>query len=149
MQRTTRTYLDYLHGIVQENIGTSATTMFYMNSISSHQKPTSNVAVFVDNLCLATLDPGAFVSLLKTKYKFKIKGDGVISYHLGCNFGWDKDGTLSAEPRQYIEKMLEATNFFSVNLPKHTTETHSSQTTTQSSTNRQSLTRTEGPSTYA
>ena len=66
------------------------------------------VAVYVDDLCIAMQDPAGFVTLLKTKYKFKIKGDGAISYHLGCNFGRDKDNTLYAEPKQYIEKMLES-----------------------------------------
>ena len=66
------------------------------------------VAVYVDDLCIAMQEPAEFVTLLKTKYKFKIKGDGAISYHLGCNFGRDKDNTLYAEPKQYIEKMLES-----------------------------------------
>ena len=77
----------------------------WMRDMGTHYE---YIAVYVDDLCLAMRDPGAFVSLLKTKYKFKIKGDGPISYHLGCNFGRDKDGTLFSEPRQYIEKMLES-----------------------------------------
>ena len=82
-----------------------ADSCVWMRDMGTHYE---YVAVYVDDLCIAMLDPAKFVTLLKTKYKFKIKGDGPISYHLGCNFGRDKDNTLYAEPRQYIEKMLES-----------------------------------------
>ena len=44
---------------------------------------------------------------MKEKYHFKIKGDGPIQYHLGCDFGWDLDGTFYYTPKKYIEKMME------------------------------------------
>jgi hypothetical protein len=64
------------------------------------------VAVYVDDLALALLEPEKFVETLKEKYNFKFKGTGPISFHLGMDFYRDEDGTLCIAPRQYIEKML-------------------------------------------
>ena len=36
----------------------------------------------------------------------KIKGDGPLEYHLGCDYKLDKDGTLVAQPTKYINKIL-------------------------------------------
>ena len=36
----------------------------------------------------------------------KIKGDGPWVYHLGCDYKPDKDGTLTAQPTKYINKIL-------------------------------------------
>jgi hypothetical protein len=49
--------------------------------------------------------PEEFLDILETKYKFKLKGSGPISFHLGCDFERDKDGTLGMVPRQYIERI--------------------------------------------
>ena len=64
------------------------------------------IAVYVDDLCIISRDPAGFVNLLKTKYKFKIKGDGPLTFHLGCDYVRDSDGTLFAQPKKYLEKML-------------------------------------------
>ena len=63
------------------------------------------VAVYVDDLAIAMKDCDAFISTLKDKYKFKLKGTGTISYHLGMDFFRDKDQTLCMAPRKYIEKI--------------------------------------------
>jgi Reverse transcriptase (RNA-dependent DNA polymerase) len=41
------------------------------------------VAVDVDDLAVAMKDPKAFIDILETKYKFKPKGSGHISFHIG------------------------------------------------------------------
>ena len=41
------------------------------------------------------------------EYKFKLKGTGPISYHLGCDFVHDEDKVLCIQPRKYIEQMVE------------------------------------------
>ena len=56
------------------------------------------VAVYVDDLAIAMKDCDAFISTLKDKYKFKLKGTGTISYHLGMDFFRDKDQTLCMAP---------------------------------------------------
>jgi hypothetical protein len=58
-------------------------------------------------------DPEAFCTTLKEKYALKLKGDCPIDYHLGCSYKRDPDGTLTADPRQYVENMLDyyATTF--------------------------------------
>ena len=39
---------------------------------------------------------------------YQIKGDGLLTFHLGCDYIRVKDGTLRAEPKKYIAKMLES-----------------------------------------
>jgi hypothetical protein len=64
------------------------------------------IAVYVDDLAMALVDPQTFVTVLEDKYKFKLKGTGPISYHLGMDFFREDDGTLCIAPRKYIEKMV-------------------------------------------
>ena len=65
------------------------------------------MAVYVDNLAVATDDPQAFMDELTKTYKFKLKGTGEISFHLGCDFFRDPDGTLCMQPKKYIDKVAE------------------------------------------
>ena len=48
------------------------------------------VAVYVDDLDIAMKDCDEFISVLQDKYKFKLKGAGKITYHLGMDFFRDK-----------------------------------------------------------
>jgi hypothetical protein len=63
------------------------------------------LAVYVDDLAIGMKDPEVFLSVLTTKYKFKLKGLGPISFHLGCDFNRDQDSTLCMSPQQYIDRM--------------------------------------------
>ena len=45
---------------------------------------------------------------LKGVYKLKLKGVGPLSYHLGCGYTRDEDGTLVADPRKNVDKILES-----------------------------------------
>ena len=64
------------------------------------------IAVYVDDLAIAMLNPEEFVKVLIDKYKFKLKGTGPISFHLGCEFVRDEEGVLCLRPRKYIERMV-------------------------------------------
>ena len=66
------------------------------------------IAVYVDDLAIAAKDPQAFCNELKEKYNLKLKGVGPLDYHLGCTYKKDPDGTLAADPRRYINKILES-----------------------------------------
>jgi hypothetical protein len=65
------------------------------------------IGVYVDDLAMAMEDPAAFCETLKTKHNYKLKGDGPLSYHLGCDFGRDPDGTFSYGPLKYVDKMMD------------------------------------------
>ena len=39
-------------------------------------------------------------------YGYKLKGDGPLTFHLGCDYFRDKDGRLVYQPKKYIEKMM-------------------------------------------
>ena len=62
----------------------------------------------MDDLAIATQNPKELCDTLVKKYKFKLKGTGPISFHLGCDFFQDKDGVLCMAPKKYIEKMVKA-----------------------------------------
>ena len=64
------------------------------------------IAVYVDDLTIAAKNPKEICDALTGKYNYKLKGVGPLTYHLGCNFERDEDGTLRAGPRKYIDKMM-------------------------------------------
>ena len=66
------------------------------------------LAVYVDDLAIAAKDPQAFYNELKKRYNLKLKGAGPLEYHLGCTYKKDPDGTLAADPRRYVNKILES-----------------------------------------
>ena len=66
------------------------------------------ITVYVDDLAIAAKDPQAFCNELKEKYNLKLKGVGPLEYHLGCTYKKDPDGTLAADPRRYVNKILES-----------------------------------------
>ena len=66
------------------------------------------IAIYVDDLAIAAKDPQAFCNELKEKYNLKLKGVGPLEYHLGCTYKKDPDGTLAADPRSYVNKILES-----------------------------------------
>jgi Reverse transcriptase (RNA-dependent DNA polymerase) len=61
-------------------------------------------AVYVDDLAVAVKALKAFIDILETKYKFKTKGSGPISFHLF--FHHDNDNTLCVPCLKYIKKMM-------------------------------------------
>ena len=65
------------------------------------------IAVYVDDLAFAMVNPDEFVETLEKKHGFKLKGTGTIAFHLGCDFYRDSDGTLCMQPKKYIEKMCD------------------------------------------
>ena len=66
------------------------------------------IGVYVDDLAIVSHSPQTIVDTLTEKYKFKLKGTGTISFHLGCNYFRDENGVLCMAPCKYIEKMLDS-----------------------------------------
>ena len=64
------------------------------------------IAVYVDDLAICAKDPKSFCGTLKEKHKLKLKGVGAMSYHLGCGYTRDEDGTLVADPRSMLKRYL-------------------------------------------
>ena len=64
------------------------------------------IAVYVDDLAIASKDPSSIVNILTGVHKFKLKGTGTIQFHLGMDFFRDDDGVLCLAPRKYIHKMM-------------------------------------------
>ena len=64
------------------------------------------VAVYVNDLLCTMKDPRSFLDHFIKVHKYKLKGDELLSFHLGCDFGCDPDGTHYYQPKKYISKML-------------------------------------------
>ena len=47
------------------------------------------------------------IILLEENYTYKLKGTGIISYHLGCDFFRDDENILCMAPKIYIEKIID------------------------------------------
>ena len=64
------------------------------------------IACYVDDLLIASKNPSSIIDELMAKpHSFKLKGTGPISFHLGCDFFRDEDGTLCVGPKKYIERL--------------------------------------------
>ena len=64
------------------------------------------LAVYVDDLAIASKDPKAITDTLNIQYKFKLKGTGPIEYYLGMTFQHNNCNELCISPRRYINKMV-------------------------------------------
>ena len=67
------------------------------------------IAVYVDDLLILSRDTAAIIKTLESKpINFKLKGTGPLSFHLGCDYFRDDDGTLCYGPLKYINRMVTA-----------------------------------------
>ena len=64
------------------------------------------IAVYVDDLLIVSKKAMAIIEELEKVHAFKLKGTGTVTFHLGCDFFRDDEGTLCYAPRKYIEKVL-------------------------------------------
>jgi phage anti-repressor protein len=65
------------------------------------------IAVYVDDLAIAMTNLKEFTDILETRHKFKLKGTGPITFHLGMDFTRDDGNTLCISPTKYIEKLIK------------------------------------------
>ena len=77
------------------------------------------IAIYVEDLLIASEAPQQIIHDLKDKFMLKIKGDGPLEYHLGCDYKLDKDGALVAQPTIYhsYKKMFPNENFINAKSP--------------------------------
>ena len=64
------------------------------------------IAVYTDDLAIAASDPKKIMDALERDAGFKLKGVGPITYHLGCDYSRDADGTLYCGPVSYTHLTL-------------------------------------------
>jgi hypothetical protein len=65
------------------------------------------IAVYIDDLLIAARDRGEITLALEESHKLKLKGVGPLTYHLGCDYFCEKDGTLCSGPRKYIRNIMD------------------------------------------
>ena len=65
------------------------------------------IAIYVDDLAIISKDPKSIILVLTDpdRTNFKIKRDGPIKFHLGCNFFCNNNGVLCFAPHKYVDKM--------------------------------------------
>jgi hypothetical protein len=89
----------------------------WMRRVDNHYE---YVAVYVDDLAIASKHPADIIRALTEEHKFKLKGTGPIEYHLGCDFFRDEDGVLCFAPRKYIDKLVNTYEHMFGSKPKTT-----------------------------
>ena len=62
----------------------------------------------VDDLLIACDCASDFIHTLTRKHNLKTKGEGSLKYHLWSDYHMDPDGTLVAQPKNYISKILDS-----------------------------------------
>ena len=65
------------------------------------------VGTYDDDLKIASTTPEKIIEQLEKDHKFKLKGTGDLTYHLGVSFHQDPDGTLCQSAIRYVMKMIE------------------------------------------
>jgi hypothetical protein len=66
-----------------------------------------NNTVYVNDLLIAARIPKEIVQKIEEQHKFKLKEVGPLTYHSGCDFFRDQDGTLCFGPRKYITMIMD------------------------------------------
>ncbi|MGL5935125.1 MAG: reverse transcriptase domain-containing protein, partial [Cetobacterium sp.] len=99
---------DRLHDVLRD-LGftpSKAEEDIWMKDMGDHY---DYIAVYVDDLLIASKDPKAIIVALESDpINFKLKGTGPLSFHLGCDYFRDEDGTRCYGPKKYITRMSEA-----------------------------------------
>jgi hypothetical protein len=65
------------------------------------------IAVYVDDLLIAAREPWEITSTLQESHKFKLKGVGLLMFHMVCDYFCGKDATLCYCPQKYIGKIMD------------------------------------------
>jgi hypothetical protein len=78
------------------------------------------ICVYVDDLAVMMKTPSDFFAELKRR-KYKLKGVGDITYHLGGDFYRDPDGTLCWGAKTYIKRIINQYEAIFKKLPKEYT----------------------------
>jgi hypothetical protein len=76
------------------------------------------IAVYVDDLAIASKCPAGIIRALTEDSKFKLKSTGLIEFHLGCNFFRDEEGVSCSAPRKYINKLIASYECMFESKPK-------------------------------
>ena len=59
------------------------------------------------------------IDIFKTKYLLKVKGDGILTYHLGTDYFEDPDDIFVSQPKKHINKLAETLTFKRLSMKVH------------------------------
>ena len=65
------------------------------------------IGVYVDDLAIVAKDPQEIIDKLTNTHKFKLKGTGPMSFHIGCDYKRDSHGVLCISPTKCIGKIVD------------------------------------------
>jgi hypothetical protein len=78
----------------------------WMKDMGDHYK---YITAYLDNLLIASKNPKSIIDALESDpVNFKLKGSGPLSFHLGCDYFHEDDGTMCYGPKKYITRMVDA-----------------------------------------
>ena len=99
---------DYLYDVLKASgfVPSRAEPDIWMRDMGDHYE---YLAVYVDDILIASKNPQAIIDLLKAKpHSFMLKHAGPVERFLGMVFFRDEDGNLCWSPREYIDRMVDA-----------------------------------------
>ena len=66
------------------------------------------VATYVDDLCVVVEDPEAFIEALANNkiHPYKLKGSGLLNFHLDCAFKHDENDTLYQDANKLTNSLI-------------------------------------------
>ena len=101
-------WAEVIHGILRDMkfLPSKADPCIWLRK-APNLKCYENIAVHVDDLCIAAESPSAIIQIFKSKYHLKVKGDGKLMYDLGADYFEDPDGTFVSQPKKYIDKLAD------------------------------------------
>ena len=76
------------------------------------------ICVYVDDLAIAMRNPQEFIDVLVNDCGYKLKGVGLMEYHLGADIYCDNDGTLCFGAKSYISRLLRTYELIFEEQPK-------------------------------
>jgi hypothetical protein len=65
------------------------------------------IGVNVDDLAIVAKDPQSITDKLSNYYKFKLKGTGPMTFHLGCDYTHNEHGVPCISLTKYIHKVID------------------------------------------
>ncbi len=77
------------------------------------------IAVYVDDLLVASRNPQAILDTFMETYKFLLKGSGPLTFHLGCDYYRDCEGVLCQSPKKYIVRIAQSFSRMFGKEPRH------------------------------
>ena len=108
LKSSCKRWAEVVHGILRDmNILPSKVDPYIWLRKAPNLRCYENIAVYIDDLCIAPEFPSPNIQIFKSKYHLKLKGDCKLTYHLGADSFEDPDGSFVSQTKKYIDQLAD------------------------------------------